>query len=200
MPKGVYKRPLGWGSWAGKYQRVKRWPLCKVDNTHGPSVKGRSGCRNCENYKQAPLASYRRPVYPENGMCALEETCQEQRLPRRGGCNLHEAMRRNKRPSQRNAVWRNKDRRAAIKKGNVVVPEELWTKYAGICQVCFLLIDLSLKWEYDDTLPSGRRVHPFSLSLGHVVPHVLGGPWIEDNMRPEHLVCNNRKPKPRKED
>lgn len=50
------------------------------------------------------------------------------------------------------------------------------------CYICEKAIDPTLK-----------SPHPGSLTFDHVIPFVRGGVHSEDNIKPAHRVCNNRK-------
>lgn len=59
---------------------------------------------------------------------------------------------------------------------------EIVNKFEGICQLCFIPIDLSLPPR-----------HPMSLSLDHIIPLSLGGSDAEHNLAPAHYGCNSSK-------
>ena len=57
--------------------------------------------------------------------------------------------------------------------------EEIFSKSGGVCHICRVGIDLSLKWP-----------HPFSFSFDHVTPLSRGGSDLIINIEASHLRCN----------
>jgi hypothetical protein len=59
---------------------------------------------------------------------------------------------------------------------------ELIARDGNLCELCQTLIDLTLEFP-----------HPYSATVGHIVPETRGGSDESGNLRLEHFDCNMRK-------
>lgn len=76
-------------------------------------------------------------------------------------------------------------RRRALKRATQVEPVDTLAIYARdqwVCRLCETALDPDIAWP-----------EPMSASLDHVVPLILGGAHVADNLQAAHLVCNIRK-------
>jgi 5-methylcytosine-specific restriction endonuclease McrA len=63
-----------------------------------------------------------------------------------------------------------------------VLPDVVYERDKKTCQICLVLVDMSLRWP-----------HPGSPELDHVVPVSRGGAHTYANVRLTHRICNLRK-------
>lgn len=90
-----------------------------------------------------------------------------------------------KKPGYRVIAMRGSHRRRARKRGatiSVVDYNRILARDGRHCYICDKEIDPQLYWR-----------HPASLVYDHVVPLARGGAHSEDNIKPVHRVCNERK-------
>jgi 5-methylcytosine-specific restriction endonuclease McrA len=73
-------------------------------------------------------------------------------------------------------------RKHKIRKGDLIIKEDVFDFFNWTCIVCDEEIDKTL--EYPDKM---------SATLEHIVPLSKGGTHTWDNVAPSHLLCNGRK-------